>query len=447
GDGRAHGLHRDGRGAGGHRRRRPGGRLARSVGGAGRRRLARHPAGGRAGDGLPRAGGGGARRGRGVGAAGGYGGGVADAVRRLGRRAPGRRGRGGRKRRRGPPVRGRRRCRRRGRAPQGQGRDPRDLLRRTGRCAGRRRAGPAPAGRATARPLQGRRPRGRGLPAGGGADGGRDGRRHRPHRGDDRRLRRRASPIRPAHLRLPGRGPRRRPAGDPGPGGDVVGPDGLHVARPVRHGGGQGVDLAGVGGGGGGGPPAPRRDRVHRGVRGPAPVEAAPDAALRLRRRAVPPPGARRPLGLMEYAALLAGRRSTRRFDTGRDVPDDVLERILAAPLAMPHAGNTYDWRGVVLRRRDRDPQTWPAVYSALLEQHYVEEAAAVIVWAVQPGWWAERYRANVAGLVERGLVDPARQKGLLDMVERGPADGDLTALLIGEAMMGVAAAMLAALD
>jgi len=149
----------------------------------------------------------------------------------------------------------------------------------------------------------------------------------------------------------------------------------------------------------------------------------------------------------MEYAALLAGRRSTRRFDTGRDVADDVLERILAAPLSMPHAGNTYDWRGVVLRRRDRDPQTWPAVYSALLEQRYVEEAAAVIVWAVQPGWWADRYRANVAELVERGLVDPARQHRLLDMVERGPADGDLTTLLVGEAMMGVAAAMLAALD
>jgi nitroreductase len=149
----------------------------------------------------------------------------------------------------------------------------------------------------------------------------------------------------------------------------------------------------------------------------------------------------------MEYAALLAGRRSTRRFDTERDVPDGALERILAAPLAMPHAGNTYDWRGVVLRRRDRDQQTWPAVFSALLEQRYVEEAAVVIVWAVQPGWWAERYRANVADLVERGLVDPARQKGLLEMVERGPADGDLTTLLIGEAMMGVGAATLAALD
>ena len=166
----------------------------------------------------------------------------------------------------------------------------------------------------------------------------------------------------------------------------------------------------------------------------------------------------------MEYAALLAERRSTRRFDTGRDVPDDVLERILAAPLAMPHAGNTYDWRGVVLRRRDRDAQAWPAVFAALLEQSYVEEAAVVIVWAVQPGWWAERYRANVGELVERGLVDPARQKGLLAMVERGPAgDGDgggasgdgggaagdegLATLLIGESMMGVAAAMLAALD
>ena len=150
----------------------------------------------------------------------------------------------------------------------------------------------------------------------------------------------------------------------------------------------------------------------------------------------------------MDYPELLAGRRSTRRFDTGRDVDDDVLARVLAAPLAMPHAGNTYDWRGVVLRRRDRDPATWPAVYSALLEQSYVEEAAAVVVWAVQPGWWAERYRANIAELVDRGLLDPARHQGLLALVETGP-DGvmALSTLLVGEAMMGVSAAMLAALD
>ncbi len=150
----------------------------------------------------------------------------------------------------------------------------------------------------------------------------------------------------------------------------------------------------------------------------------------------------------MEYTALLAGRRSTRRFDTSREVPDEVLERVLAAPLAMPHAGNTYDWRGVVLRRRDRDPDRWPAVFSALLEQSYVEEADVLIVYAVQPGWWAEQYRANVATLVERGLIDPARHQVLLDSVGAGIGDPKgLTTGLVGEAMMGVAAGMLAAID
>ena len=150
----------------------------------------------------------------------------------------------------------------------------------------------------------------------------------------------------------------------------------------------------------------------------------------------------------MDFTELLGGRRSTRHFDTTRDIPDDVLQRVLAAPLAMPHAGNTYDWRGVVLRRRDRDPQTWPAIHSALLEQNYIEEAAVVIAYAVQPSWWAERYRANINALVERGLIDPARHTGLMAMVEAGPGGVDvLRTGLIGEAMMGVAAAMLAAID
>ncbi len=150
----------------------------------------------------------------------------------------------------------------------------------------------------------------------------------------------------------------------------------------------------------------------------------------------------------MEYTELLAGRRSTRHFDTSREVPDELLERVLAAPLAMPHAGNTYDWRGVVLRRRDRDPDRWPAVFSALLEQSYVEEADVLVVYAVQPGWWAEQYRANVATLVERGLIDPARHKVLLETVGGGIGDPkSLTTGLVGEAMMGVAAGMLAAID
>src|SRR5438270_898101 len=113
--------------------------------------------------------------------------------------------------------------------------------------------------------------------------------------------------------------------------------------------------------------------------------------------------------GMATLTDLLESRRSTRRFDPDRDVAADVLERVLRAPLTMPHAGNTYDWRAVVLSRRDRDPDSWPRVFEALLGQSYVDEAAVVIVWAVQPGWWAENYRRNIADLVERRLLDPER--------------------------------------
>jgi nitroreductase len=149
----------------------------------------------------------------------------------------------------------------------------------------------------------------------------------------------------------------------------------------------------------------------------------------------------------VELAELLITRRSTRRFDPSRDVPDDVLDRVLAAPLAMPHAGNTYDWRGVVLRRSQRDGQRWPAVFDALMRQSYVEEAAVLIAWAVQPGWWADRYRENVGELVRRELIEPERAGDLLSVIEAGPDARHLTVGLVGEAMMGVCAAMLTAID
>lgn len=159
----------------------------------------------------------------------------------------------------------------------------------------------------------------------------------------------------------------------------------------------------------------------------------------------------------MEFQALLDRRRSTRRFDATRDVPEDVLRAVLAAPLAMPHACNAYDWRAVVLRRRTRDPQRWPAIFEALYRQSYIEEAAVVMVWAVQPGWFASTHRAAVADLVEQGLVHPERAGDLLEVIAGGFDLGardvpgsDAAALvagLIGEAMLGVGAAMLAALD
>jgi nitroreductase len=151
---------------------------------------------------------------------------------------------------------------------------------------------------------------------------------------------------------------------------------------------------------------------------------------------------------MTELRDLLEMRRSTRRFDPGRDVSPEVLASVLRAPLAMPHAGNTYDWRAVVLLRRTRDPSRWPAIYEAMLSQNYLEEAAAVLVWTVRPAWWEANYRRNVDDLVQRGLIDAARHGALLELIAAGPGDEfSLPSALAGEAMMGVAAAMLAAMD
>ena len=151
----------------------------------------------------------------------------------------------------------------------------------------------------------------------------------------------------------------------------------------------------------------------------------------------------------MELSTLLAQRRSTRQFDVDRDVPEETLEQVLAAPLAMPHGCNTYDWRAVVFRRRDRDPQQWPAVWAAMFEQSYVDEAPVVIVWSVQPEWWAEHYRSNLEDLMRRGLLDLERGGALLEIIEGTPAElfQSLSGALIGEAMMGLSAAMLTAMD
>ncbi len=151
---------------------------------------------------------------------------------------------------------------------------------------------------------------------------------------------------------------------------------------------------------------------------------------------------------MAELRDLLANRRSTRRFDPERDIASETLAAVLRAPLAMPHAGNTYDWRAIVLLRRDRDPERWPAIHEALLSQHYVEEAAALVVWTVQPAWWEANYRRNVDDLVERGLIDTARHGALLELIAAGPGrEFPVAGALAGEAMMGVAAAMLAAID
>lgn len=148
----------------------------------------------------------------------------------------------------------------------------------------------------------------------------------------------------------------------------------------------------------------------------------------------------------MEVLDALRARRTVRSF-TDADVPDDLLTTVLGAALAMPHAGNTYDWRALVLRRPVRDHPRWDDIYQAVHRQDYLAEAPVLVVWAVQPQWWADNYRANVRRILDLGLIDAARAGNLLETLDAQRSDEELLPGLIGEAMLGVAAVLLAATD
>lgn len=148
----------------------------------------------------------------------------------------------------------------------------------------------------------------------------------------------------------------------------------------------------------------------------------------------------------MDLTDVLAQRRTVRRF-TDDDVPDDLLRRVLAAGLAMPHGGNTYAWRGVVLRRPRETHPRWEQIFDSVMRQEYLAEAPVLVVWTVLPRFWVEHYGGNLQRLVDLGLVEPDRSGTLLDRMSTAPDPDVMLPVLIGEAMMAVGGVILAAID
>ena len=148
----------------------------------------------------------------------------------------------------------------------------------------------------------------------------------------------------------------------------------------------------------------------------------------------------------MELTDVLTERRTVRRF-ADRDIPDDVLRRVLAAGLAMPHGGNTYAWRGVVLRRPRETHPRWDAIFESVMRQEYLAEAPVLIVWTVNPRWWVEHYGGNLQRLLDLGLVEADRAGTLLDRMSTAPDPDVMLPVLIGEAMMAVGGVLLAGID
>ena len=77
----------------------------------------------------------------------------------------------------------------------------------------------------------------------------------------------------------------------------------------------------------------------------------------------------------MEVYEAIGSRRSVRRW-AERDIPEEVLRRVLEAGRLAPSARNLQEWKFVVVR----DPDLRAALVEAAKSQTFVGEAPAVIV-------------------------------------------------------------------
>ena len=90
----------------------------------------------------------------------------------------------------------------------------------------------------------------------------------------------------------------------------------------------------------------------------------------------------------MDFWQVTEERRSVRNFDAERDVPPEMVQRILAAAIRAPSAGNCQPWQFVVIRsKRTRD-----LLAEAAYGQRFVAVAPVVIVVCADPARSAQRY-------------------------------------------------------
>lgn len=119
----------------------------------------------------------------------------------------------------------------------------------------------------------------------------------------------------------------------------------------------------------------------------------------------------------MEFADVLASRRSVRHFDTKRDVAQADINALLEAAVVAPTAGNIQPWRFTVVR-------SLPARESlaSALRQRWATAAPVVIVVSVDPRPCAARYGDRGEQLYAIQDTAAAVENMLLAAVDRGLA-------------------------
>lgn len=119
----------------------------------------------------------------------------------------------------------------------------------------------------------------------------------------------------------------------------------------------------------------------------------------------------------MEFADVLARRRSVRHFNPQREVAEEDVRALLLAGVSAPSAGNIQPWRFSVLRSAEAREKL-----GAALSQRWATAAPVVIVVSVDPRPCAARYGARGEKLYAIQDTAAAVAHMLLAAVDRGLA-------------------------
>ena len=97
----------------------------------------------------------------------------------------------------------------------------------------------------------------------------------------------------------------------------------------------------------------------------------------------------------MDFWEVLEQRHSVRQFDPAVDVPPELVDRLLAAAILAPSAGNRQPWHFYVVR----DPAVRRALAAAAYGQSFVSQAPLAIVVCADAEQSAARYGQRGRGL------------------------------------------------
>ena len=90
----------------------------------------------------------------------------------------------------------------------------------------------------------------------------------------------------------------------------------------------------------------------------------------------------------MDFWEVIACRHSVRDYADDRDIPQDVIEKVLGAAVQAPSAGNLQSWRFIIVR----DEALKTALARAAFDQRFVARAPVVVVVCSVPDRSGRRY-------------------------------------------------------